>query len=336
MSRTLDQGTLTSLETDDPSRVYKDITAVLCQPRTKLLEIELLGKSHPIPPGKNFLYEENSLAISKVTLVQAFVAARQIFSRLLRGCPDGRSDELRNATAVILLMDPEHLTAANARKRLIQAHPKGPDGDLKAVLKQELLFVNSFLTSRLHRHTKSPTLWGHRRWVLEISQSLQIENDVGAEFRHIVLVAAERHPRNYYAWSHARWMVNNFGVVDETQSAILHATQDWCLRHPYDTSGFSFLLFCLAPQDCSDNPGQEDISEDVFRNILRLAISFQWTHESVWVFLRTLAASRISRLSGTPSFEEEVAGLQAACPEDHHAQLTLKGAIEWSRKYHGN
>ncbi|KAI4137993.1 MAG: hypothetical protein LQ340_008078, partial [Diploschistes diacapsis] len=89
------------------------------------------------------------------------------------------------SSAVLLLLHPEHLTAANERKRaLLRLHDlllphrspspppphaasrthRRPPHDLP--VEQDLLLTTSLLTSPLRRHAKSPTLWAHRLWLL--------------------------------------------------------------------------------------------------------------------------------------------------------------------------
>jgi protein prenyltransferase alpha subunit repeat containing protein 1 len=325
MSRALDPETTASVRNPLPVEIYTEIVSVLCTPRSLLLEIELLGKAHPMPPGKSYLLEDKYLAIPKVRLVQAFVVARQVFFKLAQNCPKGKEGELQNASAIILLMDPEHVTAANARKRMLLNYEKGED--VREGLRRELQFVDTLLTARLHRHTKSPNLWSHRRWLLQQYQSFSLEVHVREHLERIILVAAERHPRNYYAWSHMRWLVDTSDLTGKTKKEIISRVQDWCVRHPNDTSGFSFLLFCLEVPGTSETEFQ-DVTR-VYNHILELALSFKWAHESVWVFLRTLAASRAGFGGPSLSFQEGIDTALEGCAEDPKAQLILKAAIKW-------
>lgn len=290
MSRALDKDTLRALGGGEPTAAYEAISKALAQGQCKehgqLLEIEILGKSHPLESGTFLLQDEHALAISKLGLVQAFFAARLMF----QSHPSSKgaalsADRLLAITGVILLMDPEHLTAANARKRLI--HHKELDSAARLeLIRRDKFFVDSLLTSRLHRHTKSPTLWSHRRWLIETARSHGIQPDAVGDLKRIVATAGERHPRNYYAWSHARWLT---GLVPKDQQShvfqeMMDTAKVWCFRNHTDISGWAFLLFLLMKLDdrarCS-----------VFKETLELAISFQWANESTWVFLRTLAAS---------------------------------------------
>ncbi|EPE36820.1 Protein prenylyltransferase [Glarea lozoyensis ATCC 20868] len=325
MSRALDPETSVSVQDSLPVEIYDQIVAVLCTPRDLPLEIELLGKAHPIPSGETYLLEENYLAIPKAKLVQAFVVARQIFSKLFRKCSEEKRGQLRDATAVMLLMDPEHLTAANFRKSYILYHEKGER--FGEVLSRELQFVDTYLTARLHRHTKSPNLWSHRRWLVQQYRRAKFEVDVKGHFEKIVLIAAERHPSNYYAWSHMRWLVDKFASTQVFKLGLLPVVQDWCLRHPSDTSGFSFLLYCL---DIPRKPeiGNQDVVE-VYKEILNIALSFKWAHESVWVFLRTVAASVADTDGSGLSFEEAIDTALQAFVHDKKTQLTLNSSMKW-------
>jgi hypothetical protein len=111
-----------------------------------------------------------------------------------------------------------------------------------------------------------------------------------------VLKSAERHPKNYYAWQYARRLVV---TLDELSSVIdapfpfelvisefCSQVEQWCLKHPSDTSGWSYLLFLLVQS--------EPVSERcaVVERVLQYAIQLQWAQESLWVFVRTALAHR--------------------------------------------
>jgi hypothetical protein len=336
MSRALDPDTAASLKNGNHENVYNDIVKALSFESDSLLEIEFLGKSHPLPEGCNVLVDGNSIALPKINLVQAFVVARKVFFNYVRECPEDKSLEFRNATAVMLLMDPEHLTAANARKRLIQESRKDPKVDIKQILKKEIQLVDSYLTSRLHRHTKSPTLWGHRRWVLDVCKSNQMGYNIHNDLKSVILVAAERHPRNYYAWSHLRWLVQSFAsgtniqVTDSDFNKMVSVVKNWCLRHPSDTSGFAFLLFYLSMPGSSGDVSNTQLRSSVCSEVLRLGVSFQWTHETIWVFLRTLVASGGILGAEKAAFFRAIEDVQAVQPDGHRF---LEAAQKWCREY---
>lgn len=344
MSRALDKDTAETIQSDDPQVVYDHLVRALC-PTTPsgLLEIEILGKSHALPHGCHVLVDGNSIAVPKVTLVRAFIVARQILLKCLPHFQESQTD-VRNAAAVILLMDPEHITAANARKRVVQLYRERPVSELTVELKRELWWVDSMLTARLHRHTKSPTLWGHRRWVLEVCQSIRMPYDIDKDLKSVILVAAERHARNYYAWLHLRWVVRNLHLKASQRenvpsagldgSKMLSTIKAWCLRNPGDTAGFSFLLFCLLehPENFPGGKSRMEASSSICKEVLDLAVSFKWTNESVWVFLRTLVASGVSDEQRT-AFFDSIKAILGAGPAKPHAQSTLQKAHDWCLEY---
>lgn len=196
--------------------------------------------------------------------------------------------------------------------------------------------MDSCLTSHLHRHTKSPTLWGHRRWLVDLSTSTPSKRNVLEDLQSVVLVAAERHPKNYYAWSHMRWLIRTFTYSTNPSnlnevSRIITITKDWCSRHPNDTSGFSFLLFILSYSQSASHGDTElsNMASAVCKDVLRLAVSFKWTHESVWVFLRTLVAGYCTKLEKM-AFHVAIDDIVKLSPE---SETVIRRANKWCSKY---
>lgn len=112
MSRALDPETASSISGGNAQEIYNDISRALYSCTQSLFEIEFLGKSHPLPPGTNILIDGKNIAVSKAKLVQSFLVARRILFNHVKDCSDDKILELQDATAVILLMDPEHLTVS--------------------------------------------------------------------------------------------------------------------------------------------------------------------------------------------------------------------------------
>jgi len=322
MSRALDQHVVESLKQGNHQQVYRDIVSVLNESSVdELLEIEFLGSSQPLQESQSFLQDGLAIAIPKLRLVQAFLVARSILrSHLEREYyPD---EALLAATTVILLMDPEHLTAANTRKRIllsILSTPTKPQG----LLIREKWIVDSLLTSRLHRHTKSPTLWSHRRWLLQQMQHIRMVVDVPGDLKSIIAVSGERHPKNYYAWSHARWLLETFEsqMGQSTADKVASDVHDWCLKHHTDISGWCFLLSILDGLI----PCSAEARSDVFLDTLKLTSSFRWRNESVWWFLRTFAASMSLSDAERATFEQT----QTDLATDSSGSVVLSNAIEF-------
>lgn len=200
----------------------------------------------------------------------------------------------------MLLFDPEHITAANFRKRRILALG-GDTLEHQNALHTELCFLDSILRSPLHRQTKSPTLWHHRAWLLSLVAPLEMKSASGKRIASIIFAgldsickSGERHPKNYYCWQYARRLVLALARVAAESSApfpfdwVVSAFSDkvctWCFRHPSDISGWSFLLFLIARLD--PIPERDEIVEKV----LRYASKAKSENESLWFFVRNALA----------------------------------------------
>ncbi|KAF5532303.1 prenyltransferase [Fusarium mexicanum] len=322
MSRALDKSLKESLKHGDHHSVFLEMSNVLIEPSNELLEIELLGKSHILDAHTSVLRDENAVAIPKLRLVQAFIVAQKLLKQFQADSQLVSLEDVSRSTAVILLMDPEHLTAANTRKRLIRDSWR--EEDLQDRLHLEKHLVDSLLTSRLHRHTKSPTLWNHRRWLMEQYRLHNIEVPVEDDLTRTIMISGERHPRNYYAWCHARYLVNTFVLSSSSSqekiSCMIIATQKWCFAHHNDISGWQFLLFLLDKQPAETSP--------VFRETLKLAASFKWRNESVWYFLRLVTARGVTD-SDEEGFESLRKTLWETASEGSIEKKTLERAEKW-------
>jgi len=326
MSRALGKNVTALLKHGDHVAAYKDISAALTnQDESAFLEIELLGREYPLDPGTYVLRDGNAIAISKIGLLQSFFVARDVFDKHLRRDPAGEVSGVLLSTAVILLMDAEHYTAANSRKRLIQE--AASKSDYADMLATEQWFMCSLFTSHLNRHNKSPTLWNHYRWLTMQALAAGQCLDIVGEFTKVILVAAERHPRNYYAWLHARWLMGLLLVrpdAVELKASILTATKAWVLKHHTDTSGWSFLYFLLT-----EEPASREACSSIFAEILDLALPLRWMNESVWVFLRTLAASKCLSDKDRQRFLSLHHSMTETVSGDAYEAIILQRAEEW-------
>lgn len=321
MSRALDKGVKEALKHGNHEEIFNAIAGVLSSRRNELLEIEFLGMSHLLEDGIYFLRDGPAIAIPKLRLVQAFIFAQSILKKN-NGAHQTKRKLLLDATAVMLVMDPEHLTAANTRKRLlVETHTEDN-------VENEKYFIDSLLTSRLHRHTKSPTLWNHREWLLRWSTENNITNDADRDFTKVILVAAERHPRNYYAWSHARFLRKSKLIDDpskDTRRDIkwIQYTKKWCFSHHDDISGWTFLTVLLK-----DNTAEK---QAIFDETLNLALSFHWRGESVWYFLRNLA------LTLSQEHQERLENARASLCQCLEAgtldELVLERVASWMQRH---
>ncbi|KAI9853239.1 MAG: hypothetical protein M1824_001493 [Vezdaea acicularis] len=366
-----------NLDTLTPKQLYGELSFYLGKERDQVHELDILPSSFIIPVGSvsPVLHEGNSIAIRKRDLVKAFSAAREgFFKGLASASEEGHNGsfnyKLLDSTRVILFFDPEHLTAANFRKRHLVSHKQlfktkkfenGHDtreGDylhcgrcgeialagkarkwpllahsctlLEDAVAVELALSESYLTSPLHRHSKSPTLWNHRRWVIsEFGPGLTKKADVS--FRKgekerirllcykelaVVIKAAERHPKNYYAWNYLHLLLSQLKAY-EIDSDLIGGFRlrvgEWCQKNPGDTSGWSFMLKLISPH------------VSFYQLPLPHERQFQWDHEAFRVFARTLLASGNNLNAGDR--KEYVDQLK------NNDDKLVKQTLEWVEKY---
>lgn len=326
---------------DLQERAYTALDNFLTQHEYETVEIEVLPDAIEPPDGSILLEDGRCLGIPKKVLVMAYLEAKKIFFANSYRDNAYRHRALK-ATRIMLLFDPEHITAANFRKKNIislrerseklsekMKEPnasyiftedwKESNADYMRALDRDAVFVNNILTSPLHRQSKSPTLWYHRTWLLpHVLKRTRLGDPTGDRFLKFVSSeldavcgAGERHPKNYYAWQYARKLISKTRVLYD--SGVPYPWKDsyfimmyncvlqvkaWCLKHPSDTSGWSFLLF-LIPKLWWVSEKQETVEQ-----VLEYAIRLRWEGEALWAFLRTV-------LSGTKVREEHGSEEQA-------------------------
>lgn len=256
-----------------------------------------------------------------------------------------------DASRILLLFDPEYLSAANFRKRYLISLRRsgGVDDEYRKAAFRELTFINSILTSPLHRQSKSPTLWHHRLWLLSLLLSLDTVDKskdhfftfVRAEL-DVVFKSGERHPKNYYAWQYARRLMikvqTSHGidashewepVLQTFLSTCATLVQGWCDKHPSDISGWTFLLFLLSI--VQSVPRRFEIVQQTMEYTINLRLK----HESIWVFLRTALAGTLLHTKRDvikcmlQKYQKEREGKD----EDMEIREHVKDTIEWVEKY---
>ncbi|OJJ44796.1 hypothetical protein ASPZODRAFT_134933 [Penicilliopsis zonata CBS 506.65] len=319
---------------DSEQLLFRHLAGIFQTHRSCVLEIEIL------PPEFGPLLQDGcAIGITKKALVQAFVVARRVFfdklvfwtdRELLTSClsiteksDTAERSNFSGVTEIMLLFDCEHLTACNWRKRrldvLIQSLRSGNGialgSTVAQVLESELTLLTSFLCSPLHRHTKSPTLWQHRLWVMtqifhiraialvdgfSISSPSTTPDGEGLwgsknteELIHselsVALRASEQHPRNVYAFSYMRHLhralsdtaedITTPSSAERLARCIIYRTVEWCMAHPRDISGWMFALYLLQATP------DKDFRSSVLHRVVSFAVQVGWDGESLWIFV---------------------------------------------------
>ncbi|KAL8785348.1 MAG: hypothetical protein Q9213_003413 [Squamulea squamosa] len=339
---------MSSSPTTTSTSDYDNLISLLHPTPHQILEIEILRTSH----SSSLLSTPPSIGIPQKVLLACFLHARKLFLSYTTATPlscGQKPDHIQavNATRVLTLWEPNWSTAWTFRKRaLLEIHhddgmQDGEEGGkrrFREFVEEEMEWVETLVTSPLDgKHAKSSWVWAHRLWVVRMffeemvaggSKLKEIFGKVqGQDIRcfvkrelKIVMVAGERHARNYYAWEYARqiWRMcmetadiksarePQVGVTGE--EGMVYRPSDgklwgdctrmihqWCLMHPRDISGWAFLVFMLDWKDVFRDTRGEDEStdtnlitrEDIFQKTREFVQRFNWKGESVEWFLKS-------------------------------------------------
>ena len=329
--------------------IYDELTTLLHSIPSRVLEIDILpilpssSSSSSSCPQIQYSAPDHALGITKAALIQCFVIARTNFfagkDRLRAAGEDEtggkEQDVVWQATSVMLLWDPNYSTVINWRKRVLLRSVggwQGGEGTLcedgifqgdrkREILEQELLFLESLVTSPLPKHTKSSTLWAHRLWLFrtflladlvglrggEDGGSKRYVQSTRRDYREmdafglwegelaVVMKAGERHPRNYYAWNYARGLLDllvTFELCLAAQKHILteqtlERMKKWCFMHPRDISGWTFLLWVLELvfTKVGDEKREDTVRVIIWETTVFIG-KYDWRGESVEWFLK--------------------------------------------------
>ncbi|KAL8874261.1 MAG: hypothetical protein Q9174_000381 [Haloplaca sp. 1 TL-2023] len=282
-----------------------------------ITDISILPSS--FPPHIHIL--DTSIGIPKPLLTTLFLHARSIFFS-----PESTQQDKYLASGILQLWDGNHLTACGFRKRyLLRLRAACSDSDgheathgaleheltregesAKERVQREWIWLTSLLTSPLYRHTKSETLWSHRIWLLRnFSGDIMSDGESRGAWlsRELedVMKAGERHPRNYYAWWYGRLVVQflcekNF-IVEGSEcekegdawKGCVGMVHSWCLAHPRDISGWSFLVYLMDRRYLMIAHEMEalDVIGDVFRGTEEFVQKYKWRGESIEWFSKS-------------------------------------------------
>jgi hypothetical protein len=312
---------------------YESSSKYLREHEDEVVEIEILPPAIA-PPDGILMQDGLYLGVPKKILALAYVEARQQFFENRQHGP--KSAAALQATKIMLLFDPEHLTAVNFRK--LRLSRLGAKSNLSIgtayhkALRQELCFLNSVLTSPLHRQSKSPTLWYHRFWMIDFLKTIELQNASDAQKADFwrdeidaVFKSAEQHPKNYHAWRYARRLVNKIEGPNLKRNLTLRV-REWCYRHPSDISGWSFFSHLMPRLESAS------LRELMVSGVADYAIRLRSEQESLWVFIRTTLALCKEHEAVYQMLQHYREELEAANRHDL-ALGRVSGALTWIDTY---
>ena len=169
------------------SRLATIISPTWSKHAPAVLEVSLLPSSSHPDIQHDPLSNPPAVGIPKSVGLDCFLRARSIIFSLKHRdmqhyfdhlCPDPSANnewvQLLDATAVILVWEPNHVTAINWRRQaLVQLLRCCPAPEQLEIGERarcaERIFLNSLLTSPMSQHAKSSTLWAYRLQLLRAS-----------------------------------------------------------------------------------------------------------------------------------------------------------------------
>ncbi|KAB8606227.1 hypothetical protein FH972_025857 [Carpinus fangiana] len=290
---------------------------------TKCLEIEILHPSFTLP-GQDASVQRDGhcVAIPKKLLALAFLHARQNFLDQYSVDHEDRKQRksLFSLSRMMLMYDPEVYTATNFRK--VAASIKDQDfvdeiniigafltSPLPRHTKSPNLWSYRFWFFTRHANIYDQIVRYCNECLNPLHQSHASQLTIRTQVWHmfvkselaVVHMAGEKHPKNYYAFDYARKLlcysianIRQFpqDAVKEHDAIISYVNEiatihhDWCLQHPSDCSGWSYLTYLLE----TTFPYLTTTSVIISRTIERIC-TLAWTGDSMWMFIKSAIAN---------------------------------------------
>jgi len=213
-------------------------------------------------------------------------------------------ERLWQVTKCLLLLCPDHATAWSDRKRIIfrmqGRKNKGSmatenveksnvsDMDELDLWQREIQFLNLLFT----QHSKAPNSWAHRKWISK--QMITIishcdsndvkKNEIISKWTNdeleICTSIAQKYPKNYYAWTHRRFVID---TLLKLQATILQNSNDdksdieWYTEFLWQTleSEYEFIHSKWMMKHVSDHSAVHYGGE-----VLRIMIFLKWNEQN--------------------------------------------------------
>ncbi|EMD33115.1 hypothetical protein CERSUDRAFT_98721 [Gelatoporia subvermispora B] len=305
-----------------------------------------------------FLLVEENLGVPEKLLYKAYMSSIPLLMQS-RHCTstsptvssaDLSQEDLASSTAIILLANPAHQTAINARKRLVESSVLDP--------RDELGYITALLAVR--SCAKQTIIWTYRRWLLlrvhgsypssRSSTGFQKEDSLLGltmpveSWRHefnVISRACETYPRNYFAWSHRHLCIEALCALsleqpDKTKDNLYILTEEftfvkrWVELHVSDYSAMQYLciLHSTIQSTTKQHPTEryiyaDDADTDLVAHACTLIDTYP-DHEALWLYLRAamLTSGLSAGVSGTTSpmikeTEGFARGIQTMSNEGH-------------------
>lgn len=196
------------------------------------------------------------------------------------------ADALKSSLVILATLT-EHLPAINLRKSIIIYYHNTNVSNFVKLAEFELRWTSILFSSPLPKHNKSPILWNHRQWVIQLLYPTN--KPISNPFFHsncekelpVIFAAADRHRNNYYCYSYARWLCKSYlfqpGASNlgprffQIESDLYSQIVQFAKSHVSDISAWTFLLHFLlgVPASLDFLTGQVQLKQSLKNGILR-------------------------------------------------------------------
>lgn len=242
---------------------------------------------------------------------------------------------LDTSSSILILANPSHQTAFNARKHLIRMHLIDPLAELR--------FIASLLSSQ--HCAKHAELWHHRRWLLGAVHDLSPTDAPGMnpsprlqfmsrealrQELELISRACELYPRNYFAWTHRLICIRSLfsdylagtDTIDFVSVFCLEVVEvkGWIDRHVSDYSAIHYILsLSRAAFQCGHSSLAEiTIKENLLGHAISLVQGYP-THEALWMYIRM--AFSISDLWQTQQIDQFIENFVHPLAHAQHSEI---------------
>ena len=107
----------------------------------------------------------------------------------------------------------------------------------------------------------------------------------------VIFTAADRHPKNYYAWTYARFIWIYSWQYSDTQWQLPQLNgrvKSWCTSNVSDHSGWMFYLWYWG----GNRPWKEELRRlekpvDMVLKVAKMGMDVTPGHEALWAFVRS-------------------------------------------------
>lgn len=257
-----------------------------------------------------YVFVDGHLGIPQKQLFRDYIDALSVFKMAQENKVTAKEStqisDLIASTSVILVANPAHLAALNARKQLVQQSLLNPS--------QELAFSTVLVS--LRNSSKQSILWHHRRWLFKIlyplassgpqtepNENFYLPHDVLEKEFAIIAKACEVYPRNYYAWTHWQFCIRNIRssgikIMDLDWKVLIQEfrrLRRWVETHVSDHSSIHHLCNLVRQfprlESLESLPSGDETYLDnsppisSLDHAISLACSYP-DHESLWMYVR--------------------------------------------------